>query len=121
MPYASDRRVNSYLRTITAIISSRDVSHYVIGMTGQRLWNRSAGYRKRGSDHCVVLANRMTGDEALHLENQLQFGCIHAAPRGLLQRKYHPDHAMMLTHPGGGTRSLFEGDYSVYLAWWCRS
>src|ERR1700722_11701677 len=104
------RRGDHYFRTVLAVVSSPHVKQFVIGMTGQTLWGRRSQYSRKGCKHVVVIADKMTGRDALALEEQLRRRCLNDQRR-LLYRKYHEQHrGRRHPDPAGGSWPAAPGD-----------
>lgn len=116
-----ERVFERYLHTVWAIASSRYVGGFVIGYTSMSAKERFSGYRQRGFDYLVVLADRLSMAEAHGLEKRLQDACKMGAARGEpYKRKYDPDYRNLPYYKsaGQGSRDPLGRTHSVYMAWW---
>jgi hypothetical protein len=113
------KRIAFYLDTIWAITASEYVSQYVIGYTSSQLWRRYSGYRALGYEHIAILEDKMTRDDALLLEEKLQFA-IKKDKRHTIYRKYDKDRRdkRYFRSAGQATTHPKKPVHSVYIAWW---
>ena len=83
------KQVDSYYRTVRTIASSWYVQTFHIGHTYRAGIARFTDYKRFEFDHLVILADKLTQDDARGLEEELQKKC-REDKREVTWRKYHP-------------------------------
>jgi len=111
--------IEEYLDTIWEICSSIYVKQYLIGFTSRSAKARRQEYRQSEIDHLVIVADKLTQNEALNVENALQQKAV-MNKRSILYRKYHykrRDGRLYMSH-GRSKKGSIAKVHSVYMAWW---
>jgi len=114
------RRIKAYLGAIDAIARSPYVEQFLVGFTKRSGWGRRSEYRAVGYDHLVILADKLTQEEALDLEAALQTAAW-SNRRSILFRKYRQnrrDKRRQYRSSGPLSTSPDDHVHSVYMAWW---
>jgi hypothetical protein len=111
----SEKRQADYYQTVRAIVASKYVGGYVIGLS-QRPRRRFKQYELDGYRHFVILADRLTRDEAVELEKYLFERCTRIRSKPTW-RKYHQRRREEAYRPSSNTRTPKEKVHSVYMAW----
>jgi hypothetical protein len=112
--------VNQLLLAVDAIARSPHVHEYVVGYTGQSADARGRQYRGVGFSHLVILADRLTCDEALALEAAVdEMLRTKTDKRSILYRKWNTwkKGDVHRRSAGGGSKSPMDPVHSVYMAW----
>lgn len=104
--------------TIATIAASQYVSEYVIGYTSRQGLLRREGYKSRGYDHLVILADRLTRAEALRLEEAMQSYILECKVYAEY-KKYDPQRRGKRYYPSAGQAKSDPHAHlhSVYMAW----
>lgn len=114
-------RLEKCLATVRSICTSPALDQYLIGYTAASAAWKGDQYRSReGFQHLVVLADRMSRDDALELETTLQ-RTIWSDPNDIACMKYHAEKredGQPYSSYGGKKSDPSETSCSVYMAWW---
>lgn len=113
-------RVERYLNTIDAIALSPAVAHYRIGYTKRAAKLRADQYYATEWDHYVTLADQLSRDEALWLEETLQSEVRGSSKREILYRKFDPSiREDVYRRSVGGVSDGHDADptHQVYMVW----
>jgi hypothetical protein len=114
----SNKTLNRYFDTVWAISASRYVDKFRIGITARAGGARHSQYRPNGYAHLVILADRLSRQEALDLEEDL-IAKIIASPRHLTHRKFENVLTPHIRSFGGAVHLDPRAEiHSVYMVWW---
>jgi hypothetical protein len=113
------KRLQLYRNTVWAIAASKYVHTFYIGFTSRSAFQCFGWYRKKGCEHMVLLADRLTEKDAKGLEEYLQCECRKADKRIALRRKAHKKNILNSRYYlGAMSRTPKEKVHSVYMVWW---
>jgi hypothetical protein len=93
---------------------------YVIGYTSGPIAKRADAYRRVGFDGLVSLADGLTSDEALWLEQHLFRACVANRKSKQYERYHEAKRDLSYRRSDGGRRSKVDPNsrlHSVYVAW----
>ena len=118
----TENRINICLRTILSICQSPNIDQYLVGLTSLSSGKKGDQYRSNGFDNLVIIADKLSSQDAKHLESRIQahiFGNVGT----ILHRKYHKEkiaYGRIIPSAGGVTHDPASKKWSVYMAWWDR-
>jgi hypothetical protein len=111
------KQIEATLETMRAIVASKSVQTFYVGVTSRDFYRYCAWYRKNGFDHAVILADRLTEGDAKRLEEILQGRCYKADKRTSLWQKAHEHHRRGRYYKGAKSPSPKKKIHVVYVAW----
>jgi hypothetical protein len=114
--------VQRMLATIESICTIKNLGWYVIGYSSHPAIRRRVAVDREGFPHFVVLADRLSKDDALDLEERLFLAATKSKKKGLLYKKYHPDKRddRYWRADGGNKVDRSQLVHSVYIVWWVK-
>jgi hypothetical protein len=113
------RRVHQLcIEAITSICFSPVVESYNIGFTSQSAIKRGDQYRGVGYHSLVVLADKMTREEALRLEQDLCEAVQAFDTNSPLYKKFREGSSYRRSYGGAPSDIAERPIHSVYMAWW---
>lgn len=107
-----------FAEMIRPIITSPDISGYVIGLTKKNSTRRFS-YRRENWDYFYIIETDLTQKQALYLEQQYFEYLTTQDKRSLLYKKYHPEKRESSYKPSIGGLKITGSDtreYSIYVA-----
>jgi hypothetical protein len=111
------KRLQGYVNTVWAIAASRYVEQFIIGYTYRPSVQRFAEYKVNEYEHIVVLADRLTQEEAKIVERHIQNACK-SNKRNASWKKYHDYYRKLPYYPGANSPTPNKNIHSVYMVWW---
>src|SRR5262245_29501381 len=114
------RTVNRILGVMQSICTIKNMEHYVIGYSSAPANKRAVATARVGLPFLVVLADRLSRNDALKLEEKLFIAATKTEKKkGLLYKKYHPDKRDGRYFPSYGGNKVDPNDlvHSVYMDW----
>lgn len=110
--------VDGIFETVTAIAASNVCYEYIIGFTGRAIKDRHSDYRRCGFKHIVALRDRLSMNDALDLEHELQERVKMSDRRKLVYQRYCSYHIEDGNRRStGGKSDSGELNHVVYMTW----